>query len=32
MQAVLDEVGRRLVSGDESQIRIPEICEATGVN
>lgn len=32
MQAVLDEVGDRLLAGDEAQIRIPDICEATGVN
>jgi AcrR family transcriptional regulator len=32
MKAVLDEVGRRLLDADESTIRIPEICEATGVN
>ena len=32
MQAVLDAVGERLIKGDESLIRIPEICEATGVN
>ncbi len=32
MQAVLDAVGERLMTGDESLIRIPEICEATGVN
>ncbi len=32
MQAVLDAVGERLMNGDESLIRIPEICEATGVN
>jgi AcrR family transcriptional regulator len=32
MQAVLDAVGERLVVADESLIRIPEICEATGVN
>ena len=32
MQAVLDEVGERLLHSDESLIRIPDICEATGVN
>src|SRR5579863_5073227 len=32
MQAVLDAVGERLIRADESLIRIPEICEATGVN
>jgi AcrR family transcriptional regulator len=32
MQAVLDEVGERLLNSDESLIRIPEVCEATGVN
>lgn len=32
MQTVLDAVVERLVHGDESLIRIPEICEATGVN
>jgi AcrR family transcriptional regulator len=32
MQAVLDAVGERLIKADESLIRIPEICEATGVN
>lgn len=32
MQAVLDAVGERLMNADESLIRIPEICEATGVN
>ena len=32
MQTVLDAVVERLVQGDESLIRIPEICEATGVN
>jgi AcrR family transcriptional regulator len=32
MQAVLDAVAERLLDGDESLIRIPEICEATGVN
>jgi AcrR family transcriptional regulator len=29
---VLVEVGNRLVTHDEATIRIPEICEATGVN
>jgi AcrR family transcriptional regulator len=29
---VLVEVGNRLVTQDEATIRIPEICEATGVN
>ncbi len=32
MKAVIDEVISRLWSGDESMIRIPEICDATGVN
>jgi len=32
MQAVLDAVAERLMTGDELHIRIPEICEATGVN
>lgn len=32
MQAVLDEVAERLMAGDELLIRIPDICEATGVN
>jgi AcrR family transcriptional regulator len=32
MQAVLDAVVERLMTGDEVLIRIPEICEATGVN
>jgi AcrR family transcriptional regulator len=32
MQAVLDAVGERLIKADEALIRIPEICEATGVN
>jgi len=32
MQSVLDAVAERLLSGDESRIRIPEICESTGVN
>lgn len=32
MQAVLDAVADRLMTGDELLIRIPEICEATGVN
>lgn len=32
MQAVLDAVAERLTAGDELLIRIPEICEATGVN
>jgi AcrR family transcriptional regulator len=32
MKAVLDAVAERLLDGDESLIRIPEICEATGVN
>ena len=32
MKAVLDAVAERLMLGDESLIRIPEICEATGVN
>ncbi len=32
MQAVLDAVADRLMEGDEILIRIPEICDATGVN
>jgi AcrR family transcriptional regulator len=32
MQAVLDAVAERLMEGDELLIRIPEICDATGVN
>jgi AcrR family transcriptional regulator len=32
MKTVLDAVAERLVVGDELQIRIPEICESTGVN
>ena len=32
MKAVIDEVVSRLWNGDESLIRIPEICDATGVN
>jgi AcrR family transcriptional regulator len=32
MNSVLEAVAERLMSSDESQIRIPEICEATGVN
>jgi AcrR family transcriptional regulator len=32
MQAVLDAVADRLIAGDELAIRIPEICDATGVN
>ena len=32
MKAVVDVVVERLVEGDESLIRIPDICEATGVN
>ncbi len=32
MQAVLEAVAERLMAGDELLIRIPEICEATGVN
>lgn len=32
MQAVLEAVAERLMVGDEMLIRIPEICEATGVN
>jgi AcrR family transcriptional regulator len=32
MQTVLDAVAERLMSADETLIRIPEICEATGVN
>ncbi len=32
MQAVLDAVAERLVAGDEMAIRIPEICDVTGVN
>jgi AcrR family transcriptional regulator len=32
MQTVLDAVAERLMNADETSIRIPEICEATGVN
>lgn len=32
MKTVLDAVAERLIAGDELLIRIPEICEATGVN
>lgn len=32
MRAVLEAVAQRLLEGDELDIRIPEICEATGVN
>lgn len=32
MQTVLEAVAERLMGGDESLIRIPEICRATGVN
>ena len=32
MQSVLDAVAERLMTQNESLIRIPEICEATGVN
>lgn len=32
MRAVLDAVAERLLIGDEVRIRIPEICQATGVN
>lgn len=32
MRAVLDAVAERLLAGDEVRIRIPEICQATGVN
>ncbi len=32
MKTVLDAVADRLIAGDELLIRIPEICEATGVN
>ena len=32
MRAVVDAVADRLMVSDESSIRIPEICEATGVN
>ena len=32
MQAVLEAVSERLMTADEMLIRIPEICEATGVN
>jgi AcrR family transcriptional regulator len=32
MRTVLEAVSERLMSGDEMLIRIPEICEATGVN
>ena len=32
MKAVVDVVVERLFEGDESLIRIPDVCEATGVN
>ena len=32
MKIVLDAVAERLVAGDELLVRIPEICESTGVN
>jgi AcrR family transcriptional regulator len=32
MQAVLDEVCQELMTSDESSIRIPDVCKATGVN
>ncbi|MBW4077647.1 MAG: TetR/AcrR family transcriptional regulator [Acidobacteria bacterium] len=32
IQAVLDETCRRLIDEDESLIRVPDICAATGVN
>jgi len=32
MQAVLDEVCEQLMNSDESLIRIPDVCKATGVN
>jgi len=32
MKIVLDAVADRLITGDELLVRIPEICEATGVN
>ena len=32
MRAVIDAVMERLWSGDEAEIRIPDICRATGVN
>ena len=32
MQAVLDEVCEQLMTTDESLIRIPDVCKATGVN
>jgi len=32
MAKVIEEVARRLLEVDESQIRIPEICQASGVN
>gem|GEM_PF-173749 len=32
MQAVLDEVCQELMVADESSIRIPDVCKATGVN
>ncbi|MGC8510080.1 MAG: TetR/AcrR family transcriptional regulator [Acidimicrobiales bacterium] len=32
MRAVVDVVVERLFEGDESLIRIPDVCEATGVN
>jgi AcrR family transcriptional regulator len=32
MKTVLEAVAERLIEGDELLIRIPEICEATGIN
>jgi AcrR family transcriptional regulator len=32
MQTVLEAVAERLIESDEMLIRIPEICEATGIN
>ncbi len=32
MRSVLEAVAQRLEEGDESRIRIPEVCAATGVN
>ncbi len=32
MEAVLEEAAQRLRHGDESRLRIPDVCRATGVN
>jgi len=32
INAVIVEVGKRLMEDDEAEIRIPEICQANGVN